>query len=365
MMGSESRRKPQLLDRKLSIFFAINITLIGAMFLGVALLSSGTSGKMPPSSLSADIISTNFIYLGFLALFFGLRHAIDADHIAAIDTSTRKLRNEGKKSEFTGLFFSLGHSTIVILMSVVLMFSTRFVIERLPSMETMGSIIGPLISAAFLFIMAAINISIILGLRDLYKRKTALGSIDLNSAISGMGLLNRLFRGLFKSVKNQYYLYPIGILFGLGFDTASEVLILSISAVLAVSLLSVPVWVLLIFPALFTLGMSLIDTTDGYTMNRAYAWASNDPAKKLWYNITLTSISAIFAVTAAVFELFAVVASNFKFSGYPWSFFTNVSNNYWDILGGIIIATLALIVVVSYIKYRKSFKSVTGNESRS
>ncbi len=365
MSSSGNGHKLPQLDRSLFFFYVINLGLIGIMFAGVAVLSVSSSGSLSSSLAPASIISTNFVYLGLLSLLFGLRHAIDADHIAAIDTSTRKLMNEGKKSQFTGMFFSLGHSTIVILLSVILMLSTRFVIERFATIKMVGSVIGPLISAGFLFIMAAINITIIFGLRHLYRKQKATGSVNLNDAISGMGILSRIFRSVFKSVKNQYYLYPIGVLFGLGFDTASEVLVLSISAVLAVSLLAVPIWVLLIFPALFTLGMTLLDTTDGYAMNRAYAWASDDPAKKIWYNITLTSVSAIFAVTAAVFELVAVIGSSLKLNSGPWLFFAGVSNNYWDVLGGTIIATLVLIVAVSYLKYRKNFKKAQGNEYQS
>lgn len=359
-MSYNDKRGSWILDRELLVFYLVNVSLILLLFLVVGMVSSGVSGSTGSTVLPSNIISTNFIYLGFLALLFGLRHAVDADHIAAIDTSTRKLMGESKSSKFTGLYFSLGHSTIVIALSVLLMLSTRYIIKQLPSLEIVGSVIGPMISAIFLLIMAIINVSILVSLRRLFRKHHASAELDLNELMAGAGLLNRLFRGLFASVKTQRYLYPIGLLFGLGFDTASEVLILSVSAVLAGVFLSVPIWWLLIFPALFTLGMTLVDTTDGYTMNRAYGWASGDPAKKIWYNITLTALSVIFAVTAAIFELASVLATNYNLSGFPWLFFTGVTNLYWEILGGIIVLSFVVIFTISYVRYRRSISAASA-----
>ncbi len=359
-MDSDKNDNPVRPKSKIVAFYAINISLIVFLFV-VIFLETGSEHASGNISLPPNISSTNFIYLGFLAMLFGLRHAVDADHIAAIDTSTRKLMSEGKNSEFTGFYFSLGHSTIVIALSVMLMLSTRYVIQRVSSLETVGSVIGPLVSAVFLFIMAGINIAILLGLRALFRSRARTGSIDLNEMMAGMGIFNRIFRGLFKSVKTQRFLYPIGLLFGLGFDTASEVLILSISAVLAGVFLNLPIYILLIFPALFTLGMTLVDTTDGYGMNRAFGWAAGDPAKKIWYNITLTSISVVFAVTAALLELISVLATHTILSGYPWNMFTTVTNNYWEVLGLIMGSAFAVVIGTSYLNYRKNFGKASAD----
>lgn len=344
-------------ERRLKIFYAFNIVFTLFLFYLLIRISSGISSAGSIMTLSSGVVTSNFLLLGFLALFFGLRHSVDADHIAAIDNSTRKLLGENKKSELTGFYFSLGHSTIVIALSVSLMVATRYIIETLPRVESAGVVAGTLISSTFLFVIAIINISILVGLRALFRKLLqggADGDFSLDELMSRMGVMNRLFRRLFLLVKDQRYLYPIGLLFGLGFDTASEVLILSISATLAGVFAHVPLYTLLIFPALFTLGMTLIDTTDGYMMNRAYRWAFSDPVKKIWYNMTMTVASIAFAVIAGTFELMSLLVEKFGMNGYPWSVFATVSNSYWAFFGILILSTFSGIWILSYFKYRKA-----------
>ena len=173
--------------------------------------------------------------LGVLAYLFGLRHGLDADHLAAIDNSTRKLVQEGKRPLFTGTFFSLGHSTVVILMAVALMAATRYVAESLASIENYGSIIGTLISGGFLYVIGLLNFLVLLEIYDIYGefRRGRLDEARLEDALMRRGFMNKFFRGLFKIVDRDYYMYPIGFLFGLGFDTATKVATLAISAAVA------------------------------------------------------------------------------------------------------------------------------------
>ncbi len=347
-------------DRKLSIFYVTNIALTLILFYFLIRISTVISTSGVTMTLSTGIVTSNLLLLGFLALFFGLRHSVDADHIAAIDNSTRKLLSENRPSELTGFYFSLGHSTIVIALSVSLMVATRYILNTLPRIESVGAVAGTIISSIFLFVVAIINISILIGLRTLFRKflsGRSDGTFSLDELMSKMGFLNRIFRRLFSMVKDQKYLYPIGLLFGLGFDTASEVLILSISATLAGVFAHVPLYSLMIFPALFTLGMTLIDTTDGYMMNRAYRWAFSDPVKKIWYNMTMTVASIAFAVIAGTFELMSLVAGKLGLSGYPWSIFLTVSNSYWEFFGMLIISTFTAIWIFSYIKYRRTVSS--------
>lgn len=239
-----------------------------------------------------------------LAYTFGLRHAVDPDHIAAIDNVTRKLMQEGKRPVGVGFFFSLGHSTIVVALTVAIVLATGSVRARLPSLEAIGGTVGTVISAGFLFAIAAINVfvlaDILRAIRQTRKGKT-ISDLTLNTALERRGLLGRIFRPMLRLVSKSRDMYPIGLLFGLGFDTATEVGLLGIAAIEAVK--GLPIWTILVLPALFTAGMSLIDTTDGILMLGAYGWAFLSPARKLYYNLTITSASVFVAVLVACVKL--------------------------------------------------------------
>ncbi len=239
-----------------------------------------------------------------LAYAFGLRHAVDPDHIAAIDNVTRKLMQEGKRPVGVGFFFSLGHSTIVVALTVAIVLATGAVRARLPSLEAIGGTVGTVFSAAFLFTIAAINVfvlaDILRAICQARKGKT-ISALTLNTALERRGLLGRIFRPMLRLVSKSRDMYPIGLLFGLGFDTATEVGLLGIAAIEAVK--GLPIWTILILPALFTAGMSLVDTTDGILMLGAYGWAFLSPARKLYYNLTITSASVFVAVLVACVEL--------------------------------------------------------------
>src|SRR5271168_4397426 len=223
----------------------------------------------------------------FLAYIFGLRHAFDADHIAAIDNVVRKLMQEGKAPYSAGFFFSLGHSSIVVLASAVLAVTATVMHGHLDTAHAVGGLAGTVISAGFLLVIGIANLFILKGVWAAFGRARHGERIveeDLDALLAGRGLIARVFRPLFRAVSRSWHMYPIGFLFGLGFDTATEIGLLGISASQAAQGMSL--WTILVFPALFTAGMSLMDTTDSVPMTRAYGWAFVNPIRKLWYNLT-------------------------------------------------------------------------------
>jgi high-affinity nickel-transport protein len=226
-----------------------------------------------------------------LAYTFGLRHAFDADHIAAIDNVVRKMMQDGKQPYSVGFFFSLGHSTIVVLASLAIAATAAALRTRLDQFHDIGGVVGAAVSALFLFVIGIINLFILKNVWATFSRVKHGGRIvdeDLNALLAGRGLLARIFRPILKVVSRSWHMYPIGFLFGLGFDTATEIGMLGISATQAARGMSF--WTILVFPALFTAGMSLMDTTDSVLMTGAYGWAFINPIRKLWHNLTLTQL---------------------------------------------------------------------------
>ena len=262
--------------------------------------------------------SSTLLLLALTAYTFGLRHAFDPDHISAIDNVTRKLMQDKKQPVGVGLFFSLGHSTIVVALTVILAI-TASAVSNFSNLKALGGIVGTLVSSIFLLIIAAINLVILL---DIYKtfREVKNGGVyddlSLNESLDKRGLMGRFFRPLLTITKNSWNMYPIGLLFGLGFDTATEVGLLAIAATTAGQ--GVPVWAILIFPALFTAGMTLMDTTDGILMLGAYGWAFVKPVRKLYYNLNITLISVIVALVIGGIEACGLIAQELKLSGFFW-----------------------------------------------
>jgi len=258
-----------------------------------------------------------------LAYMFGLRHAVDADHIAAIDNVVRKLMQDGKRPFSAGLFFSLGHSTIVVLASVAIAATAAAMRARLAAFQDIGGVLGTMVSALFLLIIGVANLVVLKGLLTALarnRRGERVTDADLEALIAGRGLIARLFRPLFEMVS---LMYPIGFLFGLGFDTATEVGLLGISASQAAHGLSP--WSILVFPALFTAGMSLIDTSDSLLMTRAYGWAFINPARKLWYNVIVTAASVVVAVFIGGVEALVLVKDRWGLNAGLWSAVGDVS----------------------------------------
>ena len=290
---------------------------------------------------------------GFLAYSFGLRHAVDADHIAAIDNVTRKLMQDGKRPVAVGFFFSLGHSTVVVLASIAVAATAAAFKDRLESFHAVGGIIGTSISAAFLLLIAAINLFVLINVYKTFQRvKNGAGyadeDLDLLLSAKG-GLFVRMFRPLFRMIERSWHMYPLGFLFGLGFDTATEVGLLGISAAEASA--GLPIWSILVFPALFTVGMTLIDTTDSILMLGAYGWAFVKPVRKLYYNMTITFVSVIVAVIVGGIETLGLIGDKFGLTGILWDAVGGLNDNF-GMLGYLIIGIFVTSWIVSIGIYR-------------
>ncbi len=254
----------------------------------------------------------------FLAYSFGLRHAVDADHIAAIDNSTRKLMQDGQRPVAVGLFFSLGHSTIVVALSVVIALSAAFVSD-VPALQSIGSVIGTAVSATFLLLIGLINLVVLVDIYRMFRKVSAGGAYDeatLEDYLNERGLLARIFRPALRMITRSWHMYPLGVLFGLGFDTASEVALLGLAATSGASHL--PIGFILLLPAVFAAGMSLIDTTDGVLMLGAYGWAYVKPIRKLYYNLNITLVSVIIAFAIGGIEALNVIGTEFGLTGGLW-----------------------------------------------
>ena len=288
----------------------------------------------------------------FLAYSFGLRHAVDADHIAAIDNVTRKLMQQGERPVGVGFFFSLGHSTIVFALSAVVAMSAVAAAHRFGALENFGDIAGTLVSAFFLFGIAGVNLLILAAIFKTFHRVKAGGVYDdedLNLLLAKRGVFGRMFRGLFRLVNHSWQMYPVGVLFGLGFDTATEVGLLGISAAEASK--GLPVWSIMLFPALFTAGMALIDTADSILMLGAYGWAFAKPLRKLYYNLTITSVSALVALMIGGIETLGLVQGELKLSGAFWEPVAAL-NNHFGMLGYVMIGVFLVSWAASALFYK-------------
>ena len=331
---------------------------------------NGSAGNLRPkiAGLYAVLVAVNLgawtwalvafrhhpVLLGtaLLAYSFGLRHAVDADHIAAIDNVTRKLMHDGKRPVAVGFFFSLGHSTIVVIASVAIAATATAIKDQFGVLQNLGGIVGTLVSALFLLAVAAMNIVILSGVYQTFRRVKAGAPYideDLNILLAGRGLLARLFRPMFRIIQRSWHMYPLGFLFGLGFDTATEVGLLGISATQASQGLSV--WSILVFPALFTAGMSLVDTTDGILMLEAYGWAFVKPIRKLYYNMTITFVSVLVALLVGGIEALGLAVDQFDLKGPFWDAI-GVLNDNFGAIGYLIIGVFIASWIVSVAIYR-------------
>ncbi|HEY6334464.1 MAG TPA: HoxN/HupN/NixA family nickel/cobalt transporter [Alphaproteobacteria bacterium] len=287
-----------------------------------------------------------------LAYSFGLRHAVDADHIAAIDNVTRKLMQDGQRPVAVGFFFSLGHSTVVVLLTTAIALTATALKDQFDAFRDAGALIGTSISAFFLLAIALVNLSIFLSIYLTFRRARRGAPIveeDLDVLLSKRGLFGRIFRPLFRLIAKSWHMYPIGLLFGLGFDTATEIGLLGISSASALHGLSI--WSILVFPALFTAGMSLVDTTDGVLMLGAYGWAFVKPIRKLYYNMTITLVSVVVAVLIAGIESLGLLADQLQLKGLFWDLIQTCNDNF-GALGYGIIGVFVASWLIAYAIYR-------------
>lgn len=287
-----------------------------------------------------------------LAYSFGARHAVDADHIAAIDNVTRKLMRRGRRPVAVGFYFSLGHSTVVVLASAAIAAAAATLQTHFAALRQVGGLVGTSISALFLLAIALANVFV---LRAVYrtfqhvKRGGRYAGEELDGVLAQHGLIGRLFRPLFRLIGASWHMYPLGFLFGLGFDTATEIGLLGISAAEASNGLSV--WSILIFPALFTAGMSLVDSTDGILMLGAYGWAYMNPLRKLYYNLTITLVSVVAAAAVGGIEVLGLVADRLRLDGPFWSAVAALNANFGS-LGCLVIGIFLASWIAAFVIYR-------------
>ena len=287
-----------------------------------------------------------------LAYTFGLRHAVDADHIAAIDNVTRKLMQQGERPVGVGFYFSLGHSTIVFGLSVAIALTSVALKDRFDSLESIGGIVGTLVSAFFLVTIAIANLIILISVYKTFqhvKKGGAYVDEDLNLILARRGFFGRIFRRVFRLVNHSWQMYPVGFLFGLGFDTATEVGLLGISATAAAR--GLPIWSILVFPTLFTAGMALIDSTDSILMLGAYGWAFVKPIRKLYYNMTITFVSIVVALLIGGIEALGLIGEELGWKGSFWAMMDTL-NDHFGTIGFVIIGVFVVSWVASLAIYR-------------
>jgi nickel/cobalt transporter (NiCoT) family protein len=294
-----------------------------------------------------------------LAYTFGLRHAFDADHIAAIDNVVRKLIRDGKHPHSVGFFFSLGHSTIVVLASIAIAATAVALKGRLDQFHDIGGVIGTAVSALFLFIIGIINLFVLRSVWAAFSRVKHGERIvdrDLDASLGTGGVLARVFRPIFGVVSRSWHMYPIGFLFGLGFDTATEIGLLGISATQSARGMSA--WTILVFPALFTACMSLMDTTDSVVMTGAYGWAFINPIRKLWYNLTLTAAPVIVAIFIGGVEALGLIADKLSLQGPFWNAIGGLNDNFGNVGFGVV-GIFILTWIISIVIYRSILPTPT------
>ncbi|ANB77608.1 nickel transporter [Paraburkholderia phytofirmans OLGA172] len=287
-----------------------------------------------------------------LAYGFGLRHAVDADHIAAIDNVTRKLMQENKRPVTVGFFFSLGHSTVVVLASLAVAAATSVMQGRFNHYKEIGGVIGTLVSALFLFAIALMNLVILNSIYQAWRNVKNGGRYvddDFDLLLANRGFFSRLFKPLFRMLTRSWHMYPLGFLFGLGFDTATEIALLGIAAAQASQGLSP--WAIMVFPVLFSAGMSLIDTLDGHLMLGAYGWAYLKPIRKIYYNMTITLVSVIVAIVIGSIEALGLISDKLNLQGPVWDA-VGALNGHFGMLGYLIIGIFVLSWVASVLIYR-------------
>ena len=298
-----------------------------------------------------DAKTTFSVSTGILAYTLGMRHAFDADHIAAIDNTTRKLISEGKRPLSVGFFFSLGHSSVVFILAVLLNFGIKAlnsgVSNTRSGLRHYTGLIGTIVSGSFLYIIAILNIVILVSIVRIFleMRRGLYDQDEMDRQLNSRGMMNRFFGPMARRIDTPWKMYPIGFLFGLGFDTATEVafLILAGSAVVG----GLPFWAVLSLPLLFAAGMSLFDTADGLFMNFAYGWAFFQPVRKVYYNITITGLSVGVAFIIGTIELLSVLQSQLNLHGGIWSFSASFNINHAGfIIVGVFVITWAIALAV-------------------
>jgi nickel/cobalt transporter (NiCoT) family protein len=289
--------------------------------------------------------------LGITAYTLGMRHAFDADHIAAIDNTTRKLMADGQRPLSVGFWFSLGHSSIVFGLAFLFSVGVRAlsgpVVHNGSTLHQVTSVIGTSVSGSFLYLIAIINLIILVSIAKMFgaMRRGEYDEAELERQLESRGLMNRLLGRFTRHISAPWHMYPLGLLFGLGFDTATEVALLFLAAGAATS--GLPFYAILCLPILFAAGMSLLDTIDGSFMNFAYGWAFSQPVRKVYYNLMITGLSVAVALIIGTIELLSVAADQLKLTGGFWQTVANLNlNTVGFVIAGLFVLTWAVALAI-------------------
>jgi high-affinity nickel-transport protein len=325
---------------------AMVATIIGLNVAGWVMLAAAVGGHYHITSKEVFGFGT-----GILAYTLGMRHAFDADHIAAIDNTTRKLVQDGQRPLTVGFFFSLGHSTIVFVMALLLGFGIRALNSEVKNdssgLHTATGFIGTTVSGTFLYLIALLNLIVLISIIKVFRemRTGRYSDEELERQLDNRGLMNRFFGGYAKKIDTGWKMYPIGVLFGLGFDTATEVTLLVLAGTAVVS--GLPFYAILSLPILFAAGMCLFDTADGCFMNFAYDWAFARPVRKVFYNLTITGLSVFVAFFIGTIEILSLLGAELNLTGGFWSFMGNFDlNKAGFIIVGIFVLTWAVALSI-------------------
>ena len=289
--------------------------------------------------------------LGLTAYTLGLRHAFDADHISAIDNTTRKLMAERERPLSVGFYFSLGHSTVVFALALLFAVGIRALTGPVKNsgsaLHSATTLIGTGVSGGFLFIIAALNLTVLVGILHVFRemRHGHYDEVALERELNSRGMMYRFYGRFTKMITKSWHMYPLGVLFGLGFDTATEVALLFLAAGAAGA--GLPWYAILCLPILFAAGMSLLDTIDGSFMNFAYGWAFSNPVRKVYYNITITGLSVAVAAIIGTIELLGLAVSELRLKGAFWSWASHLNiNTIGYAIVGLFIATWAVALLI-------------------
>lgn len=311
------------------------LIVISILCIGLIFLSAGVFRF--PALLGMAVVSYTF----------GLAHAFDCDHIACIDNMTRKLVQKGGKTRGAGFFFSCGHSTVVIIMGVVTIFAVNWAKKAIPQFQAVGGVIGTLISAAFLLLLAVANLIMLKDIIKTFKSMRRGTYVEESLERPDKGAVNRAINRLFNIASKNWHIYIIGFLFGLGFDTATQIAVLAASA--SATAQGLPWIAVLSFPVLFTAGMCMMDTLDGFWMSSAYQWVLTSPLKKVYYNMTITGLSILAAGVISIIEVGQVFAQESGLNNGFWGWLQNLD---FGMMGYMLVAMFAVVWIVSLIGWK-------------
>src|SRR5215813_4896699 len=325
---------------------AMAATIVGLNVVGWGMLAAAMGGHYQISKTTVFGVGT-----GILAYTLGMRHAFDADHIAAIDNTTRKLVGEGKRPLSVGFFFSLGHSSVVFVLAVLLNFGIRALDNQVRNensgLHSVTGIIGTGVSGTFLYLIAALNVIVLAGILKVFRemRRGAYNDEELEEQLARRGLMNRILGPLARRVDTPWKIYPVGVLFGFGFDTTTEIALLVLAGSAVVS--GLPFYAILSLPILFAAGMCLFDTADGCFMNFAYDWAFARPIRKVYYNLTITGLSVFVAFFIGTVEILSLIGQEYRLGGGFWTFMGDFDiNKAGFVVVGVFVVTWAVALAV-------------------